>query len=631
MNPLLHNQDDHTSRKDANALPGWFGRNSQIIFIAAGQTTILVSGWSFLASIVYFKYIALPDHVAHYAYLWQSETTFIVGLVASAFAFISIWIYSLAIRLALTNRLIRNPMSLQFLDFSIKISRGSLFFDRKHQAWAWGSAMVWLAVVSSTAGWTSLLNPKTILLPGSVDGTELDLGSEPFAQYALQNMSPAIGTENSIAYTLNNALEVMDIGTLSGNSAGGARLRLPSFFNFNGASYNLSTGGILPAIPEFAEEGSMPTFTGFAFSGGSVLMNTTVDNFNLAGMSRNFTVNQQGLTANVSCSQQDLDDPSPFSLVSTSVSYAPPNSVAGYTAGYLFWLSRANCSYSAAKLNYFDQNYITLVDDCAGSGFLPVISCPMQDASGPNNNSFTIVMRGECKYDFIPPTICEVTPIVTEVAADYNNGIITSQSPLSYYALGGSNPAALSFIVGITEWIGARAQGTIGNSIGDSVFLIKSTQKLDSTTSNATTNMILEDYWRGVVEFGGTFIRSGFSAEGTFENDIIPPNMTRAVHGESYVLTMGWSYQPAGTLVTLLPQTVIALLTFVVLAMTGRNTGALRNRFDPTDVNDVILSTTSNRAGLAGVPVGKLKQDRIEKEKIQLVEDDGRTALKLKY
>jgi len=242
------------------------------------------------------------------------------------------------------------------------------------------------------------------------------------------------------------------------------------------------------------------------------------------------------------------------------------------------------------------------------------------------------VMMGECKYDFIPPTICEVTPIVTNVVADYNNGIISAQNPQNYYALGESNPTALSFIVGLAVWIGGRAQGPVGNSIGDSVFLIQSTQQQDQTTTNATINTILEDYWRGVVEFGGTFIRSGFSAEGTFENNVIPPNMTRSLQGVSYVLTMGWSYQSVGTLVTLLPQTFIALLTFVVLAMAGGDAIALRDRFDLTDVGDVILSTTSNSAGLQGVPAGAQKKVRTERESVQLqVTDDGRKVLMLGY
>ncbi|EIW74378.1 hypothetical protein CONPUDRAFT_78045 [Coniophora puteana RWD-64-598 SS2] len=555
--PLLDRLEDQTKEKyqvnPSKQRRGSFKHRYYVAGLALGQLTILAFGWGFLGAKIYWKEIPMTDGLARLAFSQPEGTTFVAGIVASCIAKLSVWLYSRAVRRAITSTLVKGPMSLQFFGFSVKVLGGALFLNKKHPAWTWASIPVWAVICTLTA------SPTTVSQSGSVRGTELDLGSSALAHLVEKTSKPFMTNASNIVTALNpQSYDLMDIaGFLAGQSSGGARVGLPSTFNFNGASYNIST----------------------AFSGGYVKPDTVIDT-HLSGLSQNYSVFQQGLTAEVSCTQQNLTFPAPNSLTYKHSTTSAAQSSAIYT----LWTG----------------------------------------VSGPSNNSFTIAIDGSShngapssRYDFIKPTICEVTPWITDVAVGYNNFIISPGSPQKTQLLGERSPSSMAFITSLVQWIGGRAQADIGNTMADSVSVIMASQNQTSTL----VNTILEDYWRGVVEYAGTYLRLGYSAGDPNEMESqTPSNMSRAFNGTVYTTTMGWSYQSATALFTLIPQTVISLLTIAILMLPCRKTLPLgvEEDFDVAEVSDVVLAMTSDGTEIHGSPPKDGTVSRKDKENIRL-------------
>ncbi|EIW74348.1 hypothetical protein CONPUDRAFT_147724 [Coniophora puteana RWD-64-598 SS2] len=563
--------------------------NIRLLALATGQLVIFGLGWGFVGSLIQRSSIPLPDNLAHLVYSEPSATTFVVSILASIISTISVRIYSLSVCLALTSKLHRQATPLLFFGFSVRASTGKMFFSMKHPTWTWTSIVLMVLLASLGSGWTSLLNPTVILLSEHIRGNELDIKSPTFS-YLLKN---------------NSVLQ----GPLAGHSAGGSRLNVPSFFSLNGATYNISTGGILPSIQSSVDSVGNPPTSGLQFDVGSTRVNTT--SFNTTGLSQNFTMTQQGLTAHVNCSEA-----SPDSFSVDEVLTVPPS--------YRIYSATAYCNRS---LDYV--------------------------ANGPYYSGGGNAAGSECRYSFIPNTTCTVTPTITTVVAQYNDRIITPTTSNSSksYAVGQYNPSALAFLASVVQWFGGNAQNLVSISVGDSVYVLRSMQNQTNLQSSNGTNQTLsymilvrcfmtlaskypenmnlaeqEDYWRGVVEFGGTYLRSGFSTVGSeLSEDMLTP-----ISGDVTTLTMGWSYRPKSTLAALVPQTLITLFTLIALAAVRRDAGALHDSVDVTDVSDVVLSTTAGRSGLQGVTAGKEKQKRLEEETVRLKEvDDGRKMLTL--
>jgi hypothetical protein len=160
---------------------------------------------------------------------------------------------------------------------------------------------------------------------------------------------------------------------LSGVAAAGFTFGLPGTFNFNGAKYNISTStsspsihsklfcdtaqldGIVPTIEEFSGSDGVPDANGtrLGFSGGNVTVNTEVvpgshPSVHIPqGFSRNYSMWQQGLTANVSC--QAIDSSQTQYLWDTNnsyVIYTNPVTSNNSITGLRLWNISANCGTS---------------------------------------------------------------------------------------------------------------------------------------------------------------------------------------------------------------------------------------------------------------------------------------------
>jgi hypothetical protein len=142
----------------------------------------------------------------------------------------------------------------------------------------------------------------------------------------------------------DDSFPIIDVGgSVSGISAAGVGFGMPGIINFNQAKYNLSTGGLfkligykththaltgglLPAIKSFTGSQTPPGANGtrMQFSGGITLVNYTIGGHGSSGsrdwlaIQRNFSVHQQGITADIHCQRADA---SSQVLNFTSVSY----------------------------------------------------------------------------------------------------------------------------------------------------------------------------------------------------------------------------------------------------------------------------------------------------------------------
>ena len=144
---------------------------------------------------------------------------------------------------------------------------------------------------------------------------------------------------------------------LSGIAAAQYSLGTPGTFDFNGVKYNISTGtcgstffstadmyhgvgGVLPAAPSYNGTSDPVTDnkTGLAFAGGLVPTHLDVHfpgGHAIDGLYHEFTLQQQGLTANVTCHQTNTSSAGSLNLNSSF--YPIPVPLANGTTDYWLW------------------------------------------------------------------------------------------------------------------------------------------------------------------------------------------------------------------------------------------------------------------------------------------------------
>jgi hypothetical protein len=150
----------------------------------------------------------------------------------------------------------------------------------------------------------------------------------------------------------------------------------------------------------------------------------------------------------------------------------------------------------------------------SGSGFLPSIVCQGPMNMNQTYTNFTIFTQGFYKYEFLKASVCEVVTLLTTVRADYSNEQISSEVTSST-PFRPENAELLSFIASVARFQSINSQGLTSSTIGDTLYSIYSSTTIGYINDNLNDTQVyleLEDYWRGVVEFSATFLRSGFMA-----------------------------------------------------------------------------------------------------------------------
>ncbi|KAG1837653.1 hypothetical protein DFJ58DRAFT_815406 [Suillus subalutaceus] len=301
-------------------------------------------------------------------------------------------------------------------------------------------------------------------------------------------------------------------------------------FSFNGVSYNQSTGDTLD------HRNPPGSAVGLEFSGGRVPVNTNPDwpnrrDTGTRGIAQNYTVTQQGVTADVSCQPIDRSQNS-FTLNSTQTQIGPNIT---FIASDVI----ANCSGNTNAQPYFT---VSSQYNVGIEGFLPVVVCPNPNLMTSDLYKFDVFMSGLGGYSFLPTTVCEVVPYLTTVNVTYNGGIISVDRIDA--STSSPNFPLLPYIATVMAYQATTNQAMTTNPIGNF---------LTAYGANNISVMYseLEDYWRGIAEFASTQLRSGYSALG------VPSDMTRPTNGTMYIMTYGWRSKAYTYILLLVVITVI--------------------------------------------------------------------------
>jgi len=158
------------------------------------------------------------------------------------------------------------------------------------------------------------------------------------------------------------------------------------------------------------------------------------------------------------------------------------------------------------------------------------------------------------------------------------------------------------FLAAIVDYQSRTTQSLTTNTIGDALYSIYvSSSGNDSSIPEGVDNILLlemEQYWRGVIEFSGTFLRSAFSAYPRS----VPTEAQIPLSGYETITTMGWYRGSAAWGYTIIPITVVAFMTYAAVAYTLRHVVIEWRRneslitFDPSDPIHVMM-VSSTRAG----------------------------------
>ncbi|KAJ7824765.1 hypothetical protein B0H14DRAFT_2822909 [Mycena olivaceomarginata] len=303
------------------------------------------------------------------------------------------------------------------------------------------------------------------------------------------------------------------------------------------------------------------------------------------GLSSNYSVTQQGFSADVSCRAQNLSNSTRPSLVisSHSENWNYPFGTQLSFSRTITWLGVAsNCSLLDPESRVNTQ--WTMI--AGRPDYVLMVACP----------ELTTKNYTSGKYEFMNATVCTLAPKLTTVTAYYSN--VTSSSRTISTTTHASqpvaldSPAALSAISTLSTAV-FLAQGAERSVLGDELYSLK---VKGNTTEDTLRN--IEEYIRGVTEYSGSIFRACLSNV-TNPNlaEVVAANPTSQINGTYSTYTIGWERLPGATIWSLVPGTLIAAITImVVLAATALHTGtknASAEVFNPLDPMQLMAATAA--------------------------------------
>ncbi|KAJ7501110.1 hypothetical protein B0H11DRAFT_1908413 [Mycena galericulata] len=351
-------------------------------------------------------------------------------------------------------------------------------------------------------------------------------------------------------------------------------------------TYNVSTGGILPAYLE-------PVRSTAGRLGNETLPAVThsVTSLPQHAFPTNYSMVQQGLTADVSCAIVPLSA-LPMSLNITAV---PLSNAAGNMLYYSWYawmdpdcISKWNgiVSFCAAAWmigtwQMTDGNNSTLIG----------LSC-----NNPGD-AYSFWILGSGLYSYMSGVSCTVTPQITTVHADYTSaGNINTTILEATNSTDRAGPAGMFAFSTIMDMFFV-SQGISADTIGNHLA-----------------------YFRGVVEFSDSLVRTCISETITPFADGAPANMTHATAGVYRTETLGWSFTSTPTRVILLPTTLIALASIAVIAFAWiQNPGQMGRRTDFDATNPLHLMAAAAAGGMGDTFKGLGSREIRDGEKTAVV------------
>ncbi|KAF8835575.1 hypothetical protein BDN67DRAFT_1072350 [Paxillus ammoniavirescens] len=510
----------------------------RLVVIVAAQLLGFMStfGFSWLVEEILQQFIILDSFLTQMIFAQPRISTTVITLISLA----PMSLFCLSVKEA-TKVFMRRPGTLPETSAGVALVMGPLVFRREYLKLIIVTCFVFWVLNLLVIGCATLLAPTLVSRCYDLDGTELSITSPAFSNL----LAIELGAHRP-TISHHDSFPIIDVGeSMSGISAAGVSFGRPGIINFNQAKYNVSTGGLLPAIKSFAGSQTPPgpNKTRTQFSGGTTLVNSTIHGAgsNWRAIQTKYSVHQQGITADINCQRADANSQVlNFTGFNTTLTVTSLGSTSpAYTL--VTWNSTAKCNTNSIAT----QQYVTLGNtseqlDIAGAGLLSTIICPGHKDPSDVYNRFVIATQGFYKYNFLPSTICEVTPLITTTRAHYTNGgIINASQIISTQTFSADNADLLFYLAGVVDYHARNSQGLMNNIVGDTLYSIHSREF--NTPISHNTNAVyreLEDYWRGVIEFSATFLRAGYSAQGAFQ-DGIPSNMTSPLNGTMLVLTAG--------------------------------------------------------------------------------------------
>ncbi|KAG1840854.1 hypothetical protein F4604DRAFT_1939882 [Suillus subluteus] len=546
---------------------------SLLLVTIFGQTVIMGFAWGFTGGIVFTGVLALPDHIVYLIVEHPTVLTLIVTLISTTLSIITSMFFTFAVKEALRHHL-SGPIALFELRTAIALSRPTWVLRWKSLKLSALTLAVYAVVTFLNTSWSTLLLPTLVQWPVATFGTELDLGSVAFVnQLSTDLNTPEVNTVVLLRLTFKEVCK---------------RVVCSASTEFRTISRLRST----------LDDSSNPpgSAVGLAFYGGRVPVNTSFDWGNLAsdagtqGIAQNYTVTQQGVTANVTCQPIDRSQ-NEFNL--------NPTQTQGPEITFFTWEAIANCSGNSNSQIYYTTGSVSGQIVNATEGFLPIVVCPDPLSTTFNPYKFgaafviflrclasklsaDVFMAGLYKYNFLPTTVCEVVPYLTTVNVTYNGGIISVDRIDA--STSSPNFPLSQYIATVIAYQSGANQGMATNTIGD--FLTAY-----GTSNVSVMHSELEDYWRGITEFASTQLRSGYSASG------VPSNMTRSTSGTMYITTYGWRSQAHTYIFLLVEITMIWSVTILAAgySLIQEKIHASDPSFDFSDPVDLIIAASVGR------------------------------------
>ncbi|KAG9308885.1 hypothetical protein JVU11DRAFT_11345 [Chiua virens] len=563
-----------------------------VLFLAGlGQTLLFCFAWGFFGVVWEYEALHLPFRIVHLLTIWPSEVTMVVTLIGTVLSLLTTSFFALAFKEALRHRM-HKPISFIKLECVIALARGGLLITQNIPV-----TLVTLAMFGLTklmvSSWSTLLTPTLVAKNITVNGIELDLNSNYFeSQLYEQLLNAKIAT-----VTESNSLKIIDTeGLLSGIASAQLNFGIEGAVSFNGVSYNVTTGGVVPVVPGYLGTGQIAQSnnTRLGFVGGLVPSNLSPAP--TASLSSNYSIFQQGLTAQVTCTQ--VSQPGLVTTDSGSTRIPVSNGAAISLTVYAFQMG---CDEGIPA----QQSYVIRSNDdqaaLSSSGVVYSLVCPspVNQSQQLDFTRFNVTSGGAvtAKYAFLQSTTCEIIPRLTTSLVSYVNKTLVV-NVINSTTLTPSNSNLSLYLASIIEYQALNSQGLTSNTFGDALYSVAVTSDTNLTTSGPMDPNFLsemEQYWRGVIEFVGTYLRSGFSAAPI--NTDIPPEGQSQYSGVQTITTIGWAKRSPIYLYTVLPVTIFLILTYAaiiyVLYELTREGGYKFTTFDPTNPLHLIMVSST--------------------------------------
>jgi hypothetical protein len=569
----------------------------------------------------------------------------IVTLVATPLSLISAFLFSRAIRYAIAAHTARPVYLHSFSNtFKLELPKGWVRVNVRYVRWAIASHCI-LTFYVMELGLVKLVTPRKITVMAAIVGDELDLASAAYNDL-LRSHTKAVGDLHSLFFSPAFQPIVDANGLVSAGRSSG----IPGIVNFNGVIYNASTGGTLPVVlnkPQTHGSDAPSGFYGFSWRGGILPSHAEVQGRYLrpSDFNTNYTVIQQGFTANVSC-QAQKPSTIPFLTVSSQKIYSDER------VGHLrLWETNTTC---ALDSRHAGAEEIVLTDPTTPNFVIGKPCWYMNTSSVTQSDPFSHVflLLGNGAYDFIRPTVCTVIPKITTVQVTYGPLVNVSRTISDWNAPGGSIEDNSHGIVAFTSLQSfftrlSSTQSLYENGFGDAIASVYQSrvESLNGTAEEKghVLNIILEDYLTGLTEIMGSILRTAYTADGMFPNNIIPSNMTTSVRGTILSETMGWDHRNH-KVVFVAPVALTLLYSIIMLATSIHRTKAKLQaeelvdgsgdaiRFNPSYPIQRLVITTGvddlgntvgdfRRSDMAGIEKIRVRSGHINNEKVALLTD----------